>query len=94
MSKRKKITGIAAFFSMIAATLSGCGSNSFNAENNQAVEIYGPPEMIEYQNEHGTLEGYNDVSKNEEEYDPSLNVEECIYGPPEMFEDNGKNDQD
>ena len=87
--KNKRAAGAAALFSMIIAVLSGCGRHvkSFEPSQNEAVEIYGPPEMLEYQAEHGNLEGYDDVSLNEEEFDPSLNVEECIYGPPEMFEE-------
>lgn len=86
-------------FNALALTIAGC--NSFNPSNNEAVGVYGPPEMFEEPADEDNLmqdeteekddseEGKSDNSKSSihEMFKPEENIIEDVYGPPEMFED-------
>ena len=89
--KNKKKLGIAAIWSLAISMLAGCsGSNSFKGGDNDAIEIYGPPEMLEDYIDDPDAGSGNEVNGDEisedEDFNPEENEPSVIYGPPEMFE--------
>lgn len=77
-----------ALFAIPGCGLYGPPPENFDAAENVAVAVYGPPEA--YESEEITEENHSEEAISEElsveEYSPKKNIEADVYGPPEWFE--------
>lgn len=64
--------------------------DSFRPEDNQNVDVYGPPEWFDNSSENADdssdEEEAPDPDEGGEEFKPEDNMNVCVYGPPEMLQ--------
>ena len=60
--------------------------SSFDPDDNQNVDVYGPPEDFEPDDPDSSSQGDDSSS----DYEPDDNMNECVYGPPEWFDDSSQ----
>lgn len=78
MKKAKKLR-VTASAIIAGLCVSGC---SFAPEENEPVDVYGPPISEESDEENKTPEPETDEGEQKEEYKPEENALEGVYGPP------------